>query len=191
VAVRDVPGAAPETFSRAVGSLRAERLRPEIVLTEVPAPQRIAPHAAAFTADVVVGDDELATGRFVLLHDPAGQDAWEGTFRAVTFVRAALEPEMGSDAVLAEVGWTWLEESLAGAGAQLVAPGGTVTRVLSESFAGLADREPTVEMEIRASWTPVDDDLGPHVRGWTDLLCTVAGLPPLPDGVASLPRRLR
>jgi len=37
----------------------------------------------------------------------------------------------------------------------------------------------------------VDDDLGPHVRGWTDLLCTVAGLPPLPDGVASLPRRLR
>lgn len=186
-----MPGAAPEAFARAVASLRAAALRPEIVLTEVPAPQRIAPHAAALTADVLVGDDELATGRFVLLHDPAGQDAWEGTFRAVTFVRAALEPEMGSDAMLGQVGWAWLEESLAGAGAAAVAHGGTVTRVLSESFAGLADRPATVEIEIRASWTPVDGDLGPHLRGWTDLLCTVAGLPPLPEGVATLPRRLR
>ena len=28
-------------------------------------------------------------------YDPAGQDAWEGSFRAVTFVRAALESELG------------------------------------------------------------------------------------------------
>ena len=184
-----MPGAAPEGFLRAVRTLHAARLRPEVVLTEVPAPQRIAPHAVALTADVVVGDDELATGRFVLLHDPAGQAAWEGTYRAVTFVRAALEPDLGSDPLLAQVGWTWLEESLAASGATAIASGGTTTRVLSESFGTLAERPPSVELEIRASWTPLGDDLAPHLLAWAELLCTVAGLPPLPEGVATLPRR--
>jgi hypothetical protein len=32
-------------------------------------------------------------------------------------------------------------------------------------------------------------DLGPHVLAWTDLLCTVAGLPPLPEGVTALRTR--
>lgn len=191
MAVGDVPGPAPEGFLRAVASLRAARLRPEVVLTEVPGPQRIAPYAVAVTADVVVEGTELATGRFVLLHDPAGQDAWEGTYRAVTFVRAELEPETGIDPLLGQVGWAWLEESLAQAGAHAVAVGGTVTRVLSEGFAALGDRPASVELEVRASWTPVGDDLEPHLRGWGDLLCTVAGLPPLPEGVAALPRRLR
>lgn len=181
----------PEAFASAVGGLRDVRLRSEVVLTEVPAPQRIAPHSLALTADVVVGDDELATGRFVLLHDPQGQDAWEGTFRVVTFVRAELEPEMGSDPMLGQVGWTWLGESLEGAGATAVAHGGTVTRVVSESYGSLADRPASVEIEIRASWTPADADLRPHLHGWVDLLCTVAGLPPLPPGVAPLPRRAR
>lgn len=192
MAVRDnVPGPAPEAFLRAVDGLRAARLRPEVVLTEVPAPQRIAPHAVAMTADVVLGEDELATGRFVLLHDPAGQEAWEGSYRVVTFLRAALEPEMGADPLLGRVGWTWLEEALDGAGADAVAAGGTITRVLSESFGGLADRSPSVDIEIRASWTPRSAHLTPHLRAWGDLLCTAAGLPPLPEGVAALPRRRR
>lgn len=189
-----MPGNAPEAFLRAVSSLRSARLRPEVHLTEVPAPQRIAPHAAAFTADVVSGDSELATGRFVLLHDPAGQDAWDGSYRAVTFVRAGLEPEMAADPLLGQVGWMWLQESLAATGARCAAEGGTVTRVVSESFGALADRPAGVEIEIRASWTPVDhpsEQLEPHLRAWSLLLCTAAGLPPLPEGVASLPRRVR
>jgi len=47
---------------------------------------------------------------------------------------------------------------------------------------------PTVEIEVRASWTPVDDIAG-HFTAWGALLCTVAGLPPLPAGVAALARR--
>ena len=84
--------------------LRDVRLRPEVILEEVPAPQRIAPHALALSADVVVDDEELATGRFVLLHDPAAPEAWEGTFRVVSFVRAALEPELGADPLLGSGG---------------------------------------------------------------------------------------
>lgn len=183
-----MPDDAPEEFLAAIQRLRAVRLRPEVLLEEVPAPQRIAPHAVAVSADVVLDDEELATGRFVLLYDPAGQDAWEGTFRAVTFVRAALEPEMGADPMIGQVGWTWLQECLDGVGAAYGAAGGTVTRVVSESFGALADRSPSVEIEVRASWTPLDD-VGGHLQAWAGLLCTVGGLPPLPAGVAPLPRR--
>lgn len=167
--------------------VRLATVRPEVVLTEVPAPGRIAPHAVAVSADVVVRDEELATGRFVLLYDPDGQDAWDGTFRAVTFVRTALEADLGTDPLLAQVGWSWLEEALDLAEASYTAVGGTVTRVVSESFGALGDRPDSVELEVRASWTPLDD-VARHVGAWSNLLCTVAGLPPLPKGVTALRR---
>jgi hypothetical protein len=202
-----VPDDAPEDFQRALESLRGARVRAEVVLDEAPAPQRIAPYAVALTADVLApgGDgsapderEELATGRFVLLHDPSGPEPWGGTFRAVTFVRAELEPELGADPLLADVGWSWLVDALAGRGAEFSHEGGTVTRVMSQSFAALAERPSSVEIELRASWTPHDlsttgrtvgPDLGPHLLAWTDLLCTVAGLPPLPEGVTALRTR--
>ena len=184
-----MPDDAPEEFLLAVERLRAVRLRPEVLLEEVPAPQRIAPHALALSADVVVDDEELATGRFVLLYDPAGQESWEGVFRAVTFVRAALESDVGSDPLVGEIGWTWLRESLESHGAEYTAAGCTVTRVISESFGALSERPATVELEVRASWTPTADDVEVHLSAWAALLCTVGGLPPLPAGVAALPRR--
>lgn len=183
-----MPDDAPEEFLLAVERLRAVRLRTEVVLDEVPAPQRIAPNAIALSADVLSDDEELATGRFVLLYDPAGQDAWEGTFRAVTFVRAALESDLGADPLVGQIGWTWLQEALESFDASYVAAGCTVTRVVSESFGALSDRPPTVELEVRASWTPTGD-VGAHLQAWAGLLCTVGGLPPLPQGVAALPRR--
>jgi DUF3000 family protein len=183
-----MPDDAPEEFLAAVRRLRAVRLRPEVVLEEVPAPQRIAPFALALSAEAVLDGEELATGRFVVLHDPSGPEAWEGTFRVVTFVRAVLEPEFGSDPLLGQVGWSWLEEALDGAGISVVAIGGTVTRVVSESYGSLSTKPPTVELEVRASWTPLGD-VADHLLAWATLLCTVGGLPPLPDGVAPLARR--
>lgn len=185
---RDVDDA-PEEFLRAVASLRAGVVRSEVVLEETPAPQRIAPHAVALSADVVVEDEELGNGRLVLLHDPDRPDAWAGAFRLVTFVRAALEPEMAADPLLPAVGWTWLLEALEARGARYLAPSGTVTRVASESFGSLAQRPAEAEIEVRASWTPVDDDMTEHLAAWCELLCTTAGLPPLPPGVTALPTR--
>ena len=76
-------------------------------------PQRLAPYAYALEAAVVAdGEDDLADGRLVLLHDPAGHDAWQGTFRLVTLVRAELEPEMAADPLLPEVCWSWLTGAL-------------------------------------------------------------------------------
>jgi Protein of unknown function (DUF3000) len=184
--------ALPEEFRVAVAQLRAARLRPEVFCEEMPAPQRIAPFASALSADVTVDGEEVGTGRIVLLHDPAGNDAWDGTFRCVAYARAEIDPEMANDPLLAEVGWSWLSEALSAHGASYVAPSGTVTKVSSESFGGMADEEASAQLEIRASWTPVAEnagttlDLGPHVEAWGELLCTASGLPPVPEGVAPL-----
>ena len=151
-------------FARALEELHHARLRPEIRLTEVPAPQRIAPYAAALAGDVEVDGEEVGTGRLVLLHDPAGNDAWDGTFRCVGYVRADVEPEQAGDPMLAEVAWTWLTEALAAHHASFGAASGTVTCVSSTSFGGMADEEPTAQVEIRASWTPDPDEIGRHVE---------------------------
>jgi hypothetical protein len=193
---RSVPGEDSAEFAQALRDLRAARLRPQVRLTEVPAPSRIAPHAVAISAEVissgVLGEgDEIASGRFVLLHDSSRPDPWYGVWRAVTFARAVFDPELANDPMLGAVGWSWLTEALQNREAAFRADAGTVTRVVSESFGGLAERGTTVEMEIRASWTPLGPSLGVHLQAWADLLCTVAGLPPLPEGVVALPRQRR
>ncbi len=148
-------GSAPPEFRDAVASMRAATLRPEIFCEEMPAPQRIAPYAAALSADVTVDGTDVGTGRIILLHDPAGNDAWEGTFRCVAYCRAEVELDLITDPMLADVGWTWLTEALAAHGAAYAAPSGTVTRVATESFGGMSDEPGTAQIEIRASWTPV------------------------------------
>jgi hypothetical protein len=198
MAARGEPETLPEDFRRAVKTLRLDRVRPDVVIDSTPAPQRLAPYAHALTADVVdEGGATLATGRLVLLHDPAGHDGWRGTYRLVSYVRAELEPEIAADPLLPEVGWTWLTEALTGREAQHTAASGTVTRVTSQSFGELSDRPPSAEIEVRASWTPTQAtptaalDLSPHLAAWVDLLCMTAGLPPLPSGVVAMPSRRR
>ncbi|WP_345218838.1 DUF3000 domain-containing protein [Georgenia halophila] len=186
---------APPDFQAALTSLRGHRLRPELKLEEVPPPTRIAPYALALTGEVnaeprtMDPDSLLGHGRFVVLHDPDGQDAWHGTFRVIVLARADLEDEVGQDPLLGEVGWSWLTESLGNAGAGYHHLSGTVTRVLSETFGGLELRSGEVEIEIRASWTPTTTDLGPHLLAWAQLTCTAAGLEPLPENVTSFRRR--
>ena len=188
VARGDADVSSPEEFRRALEQFRGARLRPEILCEEMPAPQRIAPYSAALSADLSIGGEDLGGGRLVLLYDPAGNDAWLGTFRCVAYARADIDPEMVTDPLLSAVGWTWLLEALEAHDARYVAPSGTVTRVASESFGGMADEAASAEIEVRASWSPLGD-IGRHVEAWGDLLCTAAGLPPVPLGVVSLPNR--
>jgi hypothetical protein len=180
--------AIPEVFRVAVEQMHSARLRPEILCEEMPAPQRIAPFASALSADVTMDGEDVGTGRIVLLHDPSGNDAWSGTFRCVAYARAEIDPEMANDPLLGEVGWSWLTEALDAHGAGYSAPSGTVTKVSSESFGSMAEEDSTAQLEIRASWTPAGD-VRAHVEAWGELLCTAAGLPPVPDGVAPMPSR--
>jgi hypothetical protein len=109
----------------------------------------------------------------------------------IAFVRATLEPEMAADPMLAQVGWSWLTEALSENGAEHHMLSGTVTRVTSEAFAGLADRPIEGQIEIRCSWTPNDPDLAPHALSWAAVLSQAAGLLPIPAGVTALPRPRR
>ncbi|HET6816137.1 MAG TPA: DUF3000 domain-containing protein [Mycobacteriales bacterium] len=185
------PADLPAVFRRAVAGLAAVELRPEVVLSELPPPQRLAPFAVALNASVPRGDDDLADGRLIVLHDPAGQDVWEGTTRCVAYVQADVDVEIASDPMLPSVGWSWLLDSLEAAGAQHCAAGGTVTRTTSERFGALTSHPTGAEVEIRASWSPVGDDLAPHLVAFTELLCAAAGLPPTPPGVVPMPATRR
>ena len=163
----------PAAFAEALLSIRGTVLRPEVVIEETPAPLRLSPFALALQAEIVLNDDEAATGRFVLLHDPEGQEPWDGDFRVVTFAKGTVELDIASDPMLTEVAWGWLIEA--------------ITRTASESFGAISDRPPSGDVEIRASWTPATSDLGRHLAAWVDVLASVAGLPPIPAGVATLP----
>ena len=200
----------PADFLFALGTLRQARTRGELRLEEIPAPARLAPFSVALGAEVVApgepsgavhgpaaaalarasgsDDVELATGRFILLHDPDGSAVWEGEFRIVTYIRAQLEPEMGNDEMLGSVAWTWLVEALQNHAAPYRSAGGTATRVLSQCFGTLSDRPDSIDIELRASWTPATPDITSHLEAWSDMVCTFAGLPPLPEGVTPLAR---
>ena len=181
-------------FERLVDHLRTFTPRPEVSRIEVPAPQKLATFSFAFSTDVSNGlladeENEIANGRFVLLHEPGGQATWDGEFRCVTFVSADVDPIMQEDPLLPEVGWSWFLGSLDGNNCVYNAPSGTVTRVSSASFGKLSPRHDESEIEIRASWRPVIKDpneMMSHVMAWCNVLGEVAGLPPVVEGVAPI-----
>ena len=183
------PSAVPPAFARAVAGLRAATPRPEILLEEITAPQKLAPYAFALSATVLRDGDEVAGGRLILLHDPAGHEAWHGDIRLVTLVTAELEAEMAGDPLLPAVAWTWLTDGLEQHAAAYTAIGGTITQTTSTRFGELAGPAPTADLEMRASWTPTAGDLGAHLRGWCAMLASTAGLPP--PGVTALGDRHR
>ena len=118
------PSAAPEAFTRAVAGLRAATPRPEILIEEIAAPQRLAPFAFSLSATVLRDGEEVATGRLILLHEPSGHDSWQGDLRLVTLVTAELESDMAGDPLLPAVAWTWLADALEQQGAAHTAIGG-------------------------------------------------------------------
>jgi Protein of unknown function (DUF3000) len=204
--------AGAEIFPAAVAALRAglADVRPEVTVRETAAPARVAPQAFALAAGLTGDDDDLAAGRFVLLFDEAGHAAWEGSARLVCYARAAVEPEVAADPMLAEVAWSWLIEALAKHGAGARALGGTVTTTTSRRFGVLAPDGDSFDVEVRCSWTPDWTETvtprrrpggGVAGRPWTaqdttaqldafaDLLAAMAGLPPRLAGVVPLPSR--
>lgn len=183
----DIPDpAAPEPFREAVKAILATETRAEVRIEAVRPPQRLAPWSYAITAEILTDDGgEAATGRFVLLYDPDGVQAWDGELRLVVFAAAELEADIASDPSLPEVCWSWLTDALADRHATYTAAGGTVTLTTSTRFGDLHGPQAAVSIELRGSWTARSIDLGPHLLSFVDLLATAAGLPP--EGVSVLP----
>ena len=200
---------AAAAFTAAVADLRSGQeqvcaVRPELSFEDVPAPRTLAPFATAVAASARVGGAEVASGRFVLLYDPAGQRGWVGPLRVIIYIRADLEPEIAADPMLGEVAWSWLTEALDARTSGYAAPSGTVTRVVTEGFGAKREDPQATGFELRASWSPVGTaDLPPgqdgpgdaesaqagldgHLAAWCGALCAAAGLPPLVAGVTAL-----
>ena len=135
---------------------------------------------------------ELATGRFILLHDPDGSAVWDGNFRIVTYIRAQLEAEMGNDEMLGSVAWTWLVEALENHQAAL--PQRRRHRH-AHPLGELRNPRRPARTPSTSSCAPPGRPPRPtsqaHLEAWSDMVCTFAGLPPLPDGVSALPNRRR
>jgi Protein of unknown function (DUF3000) len=189
------PTAPPAPFQQAVAALSAVRPRPELLVSPLEAPPRLAPFTWAMSVEADAArapgedlDEPDTSGRLILLHDPAGQDAWEGTFRLVCFVQARLEPEQLGDEMLPLVAWSWLTEALDQHGATHVALGGTVTQTSSVRFGDIAGPRRDDDVELRASWTPAVDDLRGHAEAFCTMVATAAGLPPV--GVGQLAHRI-
>ncbi len=178
---------ASSSFDDVLAALRELSPRPEISLSETPAPGRLAPFAVAVSGEVLLGDaDEAASGRLVVLHDPDGVVEWAGTYRIVAFIRARLENDIATDPLLGDVAWSWLIEALSDLDyGQL---GGTVTVTSSQSFGALDERPAEGSVELRASWTPTGADVPDHAVAWLEVLAHSAGLPPLPEGIVPLRR---
>ena len=91
--------------------------------------------------------------------------------------------------MLGAVGWSWLVDALGHHDAGLHRRGrhghagrlGELRGTRRPARHG-RDGGPRV---LDPGW--VRSSIGGHLQAWADLLCTIAGLPPLPDGVVALP----
>src|SRR3954468_4634962 len=171
--------AGPAEFRRAVARLGVARIRPGVEVGPLPAPARLAPwsHALSATLYPAGSDEEMASGRMILLFDPDGVDAWGGSLRVVVFATCELDTEIAVDPLLPEVAWSWLTESLDAAGAGYSALGGTITATSSTRFGDIAGPQRADDLEVRASWT-ADERTDLHLQAFTGFLCAAAGLPP-------------
>ncbi len=188
-------------------------MRPDIEVGPIRPPQRLAPYSYAVGAEVGVGDlgidrapEEVPTdstgsafGRLILLYDPQGHEAWSGTIRLVAYIQVDVEADLATDPMLPEVAWSWLTDALgvpegdnstpgdsdpSDGRPVLTALGGTVTSTSSVRYGDIAGPPRAHQLELRASWTALHPDLGPHLEAFCDVLATAAGLPP--TGITAL-----
>ena len=131
-----------------------------------------------------------APGRLVLLHDPAGQEGWTGTFRwwpRCTPTWKRRWPPTRCSARSAGPGSPTRSTCTRPA---TPPPSGTVTRVITEGYGTKSDEPPTTGVRAARLVVPGRrrdrDELCGAVVAWCDLLAAAAGLPAQPPGTLAL-----
>lgn len=182
--------AEPAQFRAAIEAMHRAVVHPAIEIGPIRPPQRLAPFSYAIGAEVsqptsVTNDGDTAEqsdgdafGRLILLHDPDGDEAWNGTMRLVAYIQADVDETLASDPLLPEVGWSWLVDALSGRGEPFTALGGTVTSTSSVRYGDIAGPPKAHQLELRASWTAGSIELSSHVEAFCEVLAYAAGLPP-------------
>jgi hypothetical protein len=175
----DEPESPAIEFGAALLSLKQSVLREELTISQLAAPEDIAVHAIAFSAELFSVTSEvsgkLGTGRFVLFWSPTPQENWGSNFRVVCYARSPLESDIGREPDGVDVTWDWLTSALNNSGAEHSALAGTTTRIISTGH-GMMDQESEhAEIEIRASWSPLGTEIRKHFEAWQNLVCVMSG----------------
>jgi hypothetical protein len=185
----------PAPFRAAVAAMNGASVRTDIELGPIRPPQRLAPYSYALGAEIKHPDLDIvpersegdAFGRLILLYDPDGSDAWDGTMRLVAYIQADLDSHEAIDPLLPEVAWSWLTEALEARSEHVTALGGTVTATTSVRYGDISGPPRAHQLELRASWTAITPAIGTHVEAFCEVLEHAAGLPPV--GVTDLGSR--
>ena len=182
---------APAQFQAAAMGLTELMLRSELETLQIPAPKEIAPYALAFSAQVPNPADtpmNRGVGRLVFLHNPEEFDTWGSNMRVIAYGKSPLESDVAMQEDAANYWWECLMRALDYRGARFSHEAGTITRMTSTGMGSLATDRENTEIEIRASWSPQEDDLGPHLGAWQDLISGMAGYEIGGEGVARIAR---
>ncbi|GGG08616.1 membrane protein [Rhodococcoides trifolii] len=181
-----VSAAEPAVFRAAIDAMHRATVHPDIEVGPIRPPQRLAPFSYAIGAEVRHPETDLvaeqsdgdAFGRLILLYDPDGDEAWNGTMRLVAYIQADVDASLASDPLLPEVAWSWLVEAFQTRDEPLTALGGTITSTSSVRFGDIAGPARAHQLELRASWTALTGELAVHVEAFGEVLAYAAGLPP-------------
>lgn len=165
-------------FQAAIEEIRKADVRPELELTQIPAPSKMAHDALAFSVSIrqesINSFTNGGTGRFVLLHDLEPHQQWGSNFRIVTFAKSAIEPSIAEFDDGSNSGWAWLLDALAQSAAPFINEAGTATKIFSKGFGALANEPNHAELEVRASWTPTGA-FAAQLQAWQNFVCMMAG----------------
>jgi len=176
-----------DTFQGMLSGLGEVTPREEIILTQIPSPKGIAPEAVAISAEVAHETaSDHGVSRLVYCRDPEMPEGWNSEFRIIGYAKSPIELEMAKDDYTASMPWEWLKDCLKLSGAQFAHEAGTTTTVISTGHGSLVSQPQHGELEIRASWAPLDFDLSNHLRGWIELVALISGLPPKDGKVVRL-----
>ena len=176
-----------DTFQGMLSGLGEVTPREEIILTQIPSPKGIAPEAVAISAEVAHETaSDHGVSRLVYCRDPEMPEGWNSEFRIIGYAKSPIELEMAKDDYTASMPWEWLKDCLNASGGQFAHEAGTTTTVISTGHGSLVSQPQHGELEIRASWAPLDFDLSNHLRGWIELVALISGLPPKDGKVVRL-----
>jgi len=169
---------APAEFKAAALGLANPFLRSELHTHQIEAPKGIAPTALAFAAEVPDSTESplhRGVGRLVFVHDPSQYETWGSNFRAIAYAKSPAETDLGKEDDSANYFWELLIRALRSHSAKITAEAGTITKMSSIGMGSISTEKASTEIEIRASWSPTDNDLAPHFAAWQDLVAAMAG----------------
>ena len=182
----DLSGVTP-VFKSMLEGISSISPRPDVAIAQIPSPKGIAPEAIAISAEVVhTTASDHGVSRLVFCRDESMPEGWHSAFRIIGYAKSPIELDMAKDDFTSSMPWEWLKDTLSKNGASFEHEAGTTTTVISTGHGSLVSQPQHAELEIRASWAPVDENLAGHLVAWIELLALISGLPPADEKVVRL-----